>query len=136
MDFTPAIIGLAAYLLVWEKLPTWGTWFNATLKRLPTPLQTLYEQWRCPYCVGFWMGLAIHAATGLWSLPALAQMPEYWGAIGMPVSWFLDALATGTLILIGKLTLDAISLPAIKGHVQREAFMKSLADEQAKPQSS
>jgi len=98
MDFTPAIIGLAAYLLVWEKLPTWGTWFNATL--------------------------------------TLAQMPEYWGAIGMPVSWFLDALATGTLILIGKLTLDAISLPAIKGHVQREAFMKSLADEQAKPQSS
>ncbi len=85
MDFTPALIGLAAYILIWEKLPTWGTWFNAILKRLPAPLQTLYEQWRCPYCVGFWMALAIHAATGLWSLPALGQLPAFWGAVALPL---------------------------------------------------
>ena len=125
MNFTPALIGLAAYTLIWEKLPTWGTWFNAILTRLPRPPQTLYEQWRCPFCVGFWMGLVIHAATGLWSLPTLAQLPAYWGVFALPLGWTLDALATGTLMLIGKIALDAIGLPAMKSHMMRDEFMKS-----------
>ena len=125
MNFTPALIGLAAYILIWEKLPTWGTWFNAVVTRLPRPLQTLYEQWRCPFCVGFWMGLVIHAATGFWSLPTLAQLPAYWGVFALPLGWTLDALATGTLMLIGKIALDAIGLPAMKSHLMRDEFMKS-----------
>lgn len=126
MIFTNALIGLALYLLIWVKLPEWGGWFNAGLKRLPNPLQTLYEQWRCPYCVGFWMALALHAITGHWTIPSLADMPAYLGPIAPYIAWFLDALATGTLILIGKLTLDAIGLPAMKGHAMKAEFMKSV----------
>jgi hypothetical protein len=125
MTITNALIGLALYLLIWEKLPHWGSWFNATLRRLPRPLQTLYEQWRCPYCVGFWMALVLHAVTGQWTLPALAELPSYLGPAAVFVGWFLDALATGTLILVGKLLVDAIGLPAIKGHVLKEEFMKT-----------
>ena len=130
MNVTNALIGLALYLLIWEKLPTWGTWFNAILSRLPKPLQTLYEQWRCPYCVGFWMALALHALTGLWTLPSLASMPEHLGPVTPFIAWFCDALVTGTLMLVGKLALDAIARPAIMGHQFKEAFMASLKDKQ------
>ena len=128
MTITNALIGLALYVLIWMKLPEWGTWFNAILKRLPAPLQTLYEQWRCPYCVGFWMALVLHALTGTWTIPGLADMPAFLGPAAQPIGWFFDALATGTLMLFGKLALDAIGLPAIKGHQLREDFMKSLKD--------
>ena len=130
MNVTNALIGLALYLLIWEKLPTWGTWFNAGLSRLPKPLQTLYEQWRCPYCVGFWMALVLHALTGLWTLPALASMPAYLGPVTPFIAWFCDALVTGTLMLVGKLALDAIARPAIMGHQFKEEFMANLKDKQ------
>lgn len=125
MNITTPLIGLALYILIWQKLPEWGTLFNTVLGKMPKPIRVLYKDWHCPYCVGFWMGLALHAVTGLWTLPALADLPTYWGRFGIPVGWFLDALVTGTLMLIGKLAIDAISLPAIKGVVQREAFMES-----------
>ncbi|MEM7444236.1 MAG: hypothetical protein AAF414_13000 [Pseudomonadota bacterium] len=128
MNLTNALIGLALYLLIWEKLPTWGTWFNALLSRLPNPLQTLYEQWRCPYCVGFWMALVLHALTGLWTLPALATMPDFLGPAALPIGWFCDALVTGTFMLVGKLALDAIAGPAINGHKIKDEMMKSLKE--------
>lgn len=125
MNFTTALLGVALYILIWEKLPEWGGWFNAILRKLPEPLQSLYEQWRCPYCVGFWMGLALHAITGVWTLPALAELPAYWGPAAPALGWFLDALATATLIYAGKIILDAIGLPAMKGFMMKDDFMKS-----------
>ncbi len=127
MDLTTTLIGFSFYILIWEKLPEWGTWFNALLKWLPRPIQALYEQWRCPYCVGFWMALALHAATGLWTLPVLENLPLFWGALGPVIGWFLDALATGILILICKLSLDAIGLPAMKAYMMKAEFKKDMA---------
>ncbi|WP_020591648.1 hypothetical protein [Kiloniella laminariae] len=132
MNITTALIGFAFYILIWDKLPEWGSWFNWTLQRLPKPLQSLYAQWRCPYCVGFWMALALHGATGLWTLPALADLPGFWGAAAPFVGWFFDALATATLILIFKLSLEAIGLPAMKAHSMRQEFKKSLAEKTEK----
>lgn len=126
MNVTPALLGIALHILIWEKLPEWGGWFNAILSWLPAPLQTLYEQWRCPYCVGFWMGLALHAATGLWTLPALADLPVFWGVAAPAVGWSLDALATATLIYAGKTALEAIGLPAMKGFMMKGEFTKNL----------
>ena len=128
LDITNALVGWALYILIWMKLPEWGTWFNRGLARLPKPLQTLYQQWHCPYCVGFWMGLALHGATGLWTVPALGDLPPFWGAAGPLIGWFLDALVTGTLMLVAKLALDAIGLPAIRGHQLREEFMAAVKD--------
>lgn len=126
MNLTVPLLGLALYILIWQKLPEWGNWFNALLAKLPTPLQKLYEQWRCPYCVGFWLALALHGATGLWTLPVLTDLPAYWGPAAPAIGWCLDALASATLILTGKLALDAIGLPAMKAHLMRTDFMKSM----------
>ena len=35
MDFTTSLLGFALYLLIWEKLPDWGTWFTTFLRALP-----------------------------------------------------------------------------------------------------
>ncbi len=131
MDFTLALIGLSTYLLIWEKLPEWGTWFNWLLARLPAPLAYLYQAWRCPYCFGFWVALALHALTGLYTLPALTNMPEYLGAMATPLAWFLDALATAPIILVGKLAIDAIAAPAIKGHTMKQEFIKAMKEDAA-----
>jgi hypothetical protein len=124
MNVTLAVLGLSLYILIWEKLPEWGGWFNAALKRLPGPLQTLYEQWRCPYCVGFWTALVLHAVTGIWTLAALAELPAYWGAAAPVIAWFFDALATATLIYVGKISIEAIGLPAMKGYMMKKEFHK------------
>lgn len=125
LDLTNALIGWAIYILIWMKLPEWGTWFNHLLGLMPKPLQTLYEQWRCPYCVGFWIGLGLHAATGRWTLPVLMDLPVFWGVAGPYLAWFLDALVTGTLMLVMKLGLDAISFPAVLGHKARGEMQKA-----------
>lgn len=126
MNITPALVGLALYILVWQKLPEWGTLFTTVLSKMPQPVQTLYKDWQCPYCVGFWLGLSLHAATGIWTLPALAELPAYWGITGLIIAWFFDALVTGTLILMGKLAIDAVSFVAIKGVVARTEFMAQM----------
>ncbi len=88
MSFEAALIGAAIHMLFWEKLPEWGTWFNRMIAALPAPLRTLYAQWRCPYCAGFWIALCLHGATGLSTLAALDTLPAFWGRLGAPLGWF------------------------------------------------
>ncbi|MES0882451.1 hypothetical protein [Roseibium sp. SCP14] len=131
MTFELMLVGTAIHILVWEKLPEWGTWFQTLLRLLPQPLQTLYEQWRCPYCAGFWIALALHAVTGFWTIPALADLPSYLGLFREPVAWTLDALATATLIYVAVLAVKAIGLPAMRAHIMKEEFMKTAFQDQA-----
>ncbi|MEM9632965.1 MAG: hypothetical protein AAGA50_16660 [Pseudomonadota bacterium] len=125
MTFELMLMGTAIHILVLEKLPEWGTWFQCFLRWLPQPLQTLYEQWRCPYCAGFWIALVLHALTGFWTIPALADLPTYLGVFREPVAWGLDALATATLIYAAILMVKAIGLPAMRAHMMKEEFMKT-----------
>ncbi|WP_163832734.1 hypothetical protein [Spartinivicinus ruber] len=130
MNFTVALMGLAIYILLWEKLPDWGGWFNWIIEHLPKPLAYLYEAWRCPYCFGFWISLVLHGVTGIQTIPELASMPVYMGKVGIVVAWFLDALATATLIMLGQLLINAIAVPAIKGHQMTQEFRLSFKEEQ------
>ena len=132
MSFQLALIGISIHILVWEKLPEWGTWFNTLLAKLPGPLQTLYGQWRCAYCAGFWIALVLHAVTGFWTIPSLASLPAYWGPAAPLVGWFLDALATAALIVAGIITLRAVGLPAMKSYLMKEDFMKQIAAQDTK----
>jgi hypothetical protein len=125
MTFELVLIGTAIHILIWDKLPEWGTWFNRLLAALPDPLKTLYGQWRCAYCAGFWIALTLHALTGFWTLPALAALPAHLGIAAAPLGWLLDALASATLIYISVITLNALRLPAMKAHMMKQEFMKS-----------
>ncbi|MEE8555794.1 MAG: hypothetical protein V3T00_08025, partial [bacterium] len=86
MNLELALIGLAVHILVWDKLPEWGDWFPKLISVLPRPLRGLYEGWQCPYCFGFWIAIALHAITGIQTLPALSAMPAYWGLAGLPLA--------------------------------------------------
>lgn len=115
----------AIHILIWEKLPEWGTLFNRFLAALPRPLSSLYEQWYCPYCARFWIELVLHGLTGFWTIPKLATLPGQLGVTATPTGWFLDALASATLIYAVNIGLKAIGLPAMKAHMMKEDFMKS-----------
>ena len=132
MTFEPVLIGTALHILIWEKLPEWGPWFNRLLAMLPRPLQSLYEQWHCPYCAGFWIALVLHALTGFWTIPALSALPGHLGAAAVPLGWMLDALATATLIYASVIALKAIGLPAMKAHMMKADFMKAAFDSSQK----
>ena len=67
----------------------------------------------------------ILTAHGFWALPAFAQLPYTWDAFVLPLDLSLYALATATLMLIGKISMDASGLPVLMGHIMREGFMKS-----------
>ena len=123
MTLENLLLGIAIHQLFWEHLPHWGAWFNRALKLLPHPLQTLYEQWRCPYCAGFWIGLAVHAATGHYLFAGFAELPAFWGSLGTPMAGFMDALVFAALNKLGVLSVHAIGLPALKGHQAKEAFL-------------
>ena len=127
MNFELALMGLAIHILIWDKLPEWREWFPKLIAALPRPLRSLYEGWRCPYCFGFWISLALHAATGISTLPALSKMPAYWGPVGEPVAWLLDALATATLIYFGSHALGTLSWGAAKGYFAKQEFLASFA---------
>jgi hypothetical protein len=131
MNLSLALLGLSLYILIWEKLPDWGTWFNTIIKHLPKPLAYLYQAWRCPFCFGFWAALALHGLTGLHTLPELAAMSatmtEDLGQGALVLLWFLDALATASLIMIGQLSLHALAVPAIKGYQMTMEFKQSKA---------
>lgn len=123
MNFTLALMGLSIYILFWEKLPDWGNGFNWIIQRLPRPLAYLYEAWRCPYCFGFWIALALHGITGLQTIPALETMQTSMGGVAM--AWILDALATATIIMFSQLCINATAVPAIKGYQMTMEFRKS-----------
>lgn len=125
MNFTLALMGLSIYILFWEKLPDWGNGFNWIIQRLPRPLAYLYEAWRCPYCFGFWIALALHGITGLQTIPALGTMNTSMGMGGVAIAWILDALATATIIMFAQLCINAIAVPAIKGYQMTMEFRKS-----------
>ena len=128
VNFELVIMGYAIYLLFWEKLPEWGTLFNRIIASLPKPLQKLYADWRCPYCSGFWIALTLHALTGLETLPALSNMPAYLGLAGLPLAWFLDALATAALVLVAHLAINALAGPAIQGHKLKAEFIATMTE--------
>ncbi|MDC0739273.1 hypothetical protein N6L24_13375 [Cognatishimia sp. SS12] len=131
LNFSTLLLGVSLHMLFWEHLPHWGTWFNKALAALPQPLQTLYEQWRCPYCAGFWIGLVLHAVTGAWFVPAFADLPSFWGAAALPLGWVLDALVFAMMNKLGVLTLTALAYPAMRGHEAKAAFMAKMQAEEA-----
>jgi len=127
MDFSLVLLGLTTYVLLWEKLPHWGNWFNWIIERLPKPLAYLYEAWRCPYCFGFWIALCLHAIVGTTTLNVLSESPEQMGNFGVALYCFMDALATAMLIMVSQLAVMAISGPAITGFQMKQEFMQSMA---------
>ncbi|CAM4002049.1 hypothetical protein [Pseudoalteromonas byunsanensis] len=129
MNLTLVVVGLSLHILIWEKLPDWGNWFNWLVERLPKPLRYLYDSWRCPYCFGFWVALLLHGLTGEYTLESLRDMPAYLDVITMPVAWLLDSLATALLIMLGSLTIKALAGPAIKGHEMTQAFRNAKTKE-------
>ena len=46
---------------------------------------------------------------------SIASRARTAGGFVLPLGWTLDALATGTLVLIGKIALDTIGRPVITG---------------------
>ncbi|MFT6659742.1 MAG: hypothetical protein ACJAZW_002920 [Maritalea sp.] len=130
MNFEIVLIAAAIHILFWEKMPEWGTLFMRVIDALPGPLRTLYYDWKCPYCAGFWIALVLHGLTGLWFLPVLAEMPAYLGVIGAPLAWVLDALAVAMLVLVMIISIKAVGLPAMKAHQMRDEFMQSMAKEE------
>lgn len=125
INFELALMGLAIHILIWNKLPDWGTWFPKMIASLPRPIRKLYEGWQCPYCFGFWAALTLHGFTGIQTLPALSSLPD-WGIIGLLIAWSLDALATATLIYFGSHTLGTLNWGAAKGYFAAQEFKESL----------
>lgn len=124
MHYELIVTGLALHILIWDKLPEWGKGFNWLLQRMPKPVQGLYEDWRCPYCFGFWAILALHGMTGNYVFPHLASIGDELNDFGILLSWFLDALAGATLIYFAYFVLWACMLPAMKAHTMKADFMK------------
>ncbi|ALU41551.1 hypothetical protein [Pseudoalteromonas rubra] len=132
MTFSLVLMGLSIHVLLWEKLPDWGTWFKTLVARLPAPLGYLYTAWRCPYCFGFWIALLLQQLTGIYTLPELSSLTATFGATGTVLSMSLDALVTALLIMVSSLALKALALPAIKGHELTMSFKTGLSETQAK----
>ncbi len=120
MSFALIIIGTSIHVLIWEKLPEWGSWFNALLVKLPRPLRKLYDDWHCAYCAGFWIALLLHAITGIWTIPALGEMSGF----GVFLAWILDALATAIGIYTFNFLIMALKLPAMKAYQMEAEFKK------------
>lgn len=123
MNIEMILLAASVHMLVWEHLPHWGSWFMAGIGKLPQPVQTLYGQWHCPYCAGFWIALALHALTGLWSFDAFAGVAARWGGLAAPMAWCIDALATALVVKVIVMAVNALVAPAIKGHRAKAAFL-------------
>lgn len=123
MTYEILILGISIHMLLYEQLPHWGTWFTTAISKLPKPLQTLYQQWRCPYCCGFWIGVVLHGVTGAWLFPTFAELPSFWGVAQLPLGWFLDGLSFAILTKLGVLVIHAVSLPALLGFAKKQAFL-------------
>ncbi|WP_224813621.1 hypothetical protein [Hasllibacter sp. MH4015] len=123
MNIEMLILAASVHALIWEHLPHWGTWFMRMIEALPRPLQTLYGQWHCPYCAGFWIALVLHGITGIWTFEAFAGFSVAWGGLAAPLAWVFDALATALLVKTTMLTLNALSGPALAGYRAKAEFM-------------
>jgi hypothetical protein len=108
MHYEIPLIGLAIYLLFWDKLPSWGTWFNRILDKMPAFIKYLYKCWNCAYCSGFWIALALHGATGIWFMDELQTLPSFWVPLDGAFGWLLDALAAATVIYVAKTFIDVL----------------------------
>jgi hypothetical protein len=108
MHYELPLLGLAIYLLFWDKLPSWGTWFNRILDKMPGFIKYLYKCWNCAYCSGFWIALALHWATGIWFIDQLQTLPSFWVPLDGVVGCFLDALAAATVIYVAKTFIDLL----------------------------
>ncbi|TQV87730.1 hypothetical protein [Aliikangiella coralliicola] len=126
MNYEIPLMGLAIHLLVWEKLPAWGNWFNAILNRLPSSIQKLYSDWKCAYCFGFWIALVLHALTDNFTFALIENLAEKFGSSSLILAWFLDALASATIIYVSSISLYAISYPAVKGHLAKQEMMENM----------
>ena len=126
MNYEIPLMGLAIHILVWDKLPEWGNWFNTIIDKLPKPLQTLYRDWKCPYCFGFWIMLALHGYSGVFTFPFIAELADKWGYLSLTIAWFLDALAGATVVLFASISIYAISYPAVKGYFAKQEFKENL----------
>ncbi|MBO6792100.1 MAG: hypothetical protein JJ894_16355 [Dinoroseobacter sp.] len=117
MNWELVVLGASIFVLIWEKLPVWGTWFFRLIGILPTPVQRIYDQLNCPYCAGFWIALLLHGATGLWTFPLLADAFSSILVVGSLAAWFLDALASALLIHALVLAIRGLSYPATRAHL-------------------
>lgn len=126
-DLSLPLMALALYLLIWEKLPHWGSWFNGLLERSPGWLQYLYQAWRCPYCFGFWACLLLSVLTERQLFLHPAEAPAWLGYLAQPLYRFLDALAAATLVMLGNLILKALAGPAIRGHQVQQQWLDQQA---------
>lgn len=123
MNIEMILLAASVHMLIWEHLPHWGTWFMQIINALPGPLQTLYAQWHCPYCAGFWIALVLHGITGTWTFDAFAQVAGRWGGVATPMAWVFDALATALLIKAIIMGFNALAGPALAGHRAKQAFL-------------
>lgn len=116
MTYENLILGVSIHMLFYQHLPYWGTWFNRILALLPRPLQTLYQQWDCPYCAGFWIGLVLHGITGNWLFPIFADLPPV-------IGWFFDGLAFAVLCKAVMLAQFALLSSAIEGRKKQQELI-------------
>lgn len=123
MNIEMIVLAASVHILIWEHLPHWGTWFMSGIGKLPQPLQTLYGQWNCPYCAGFWIALGLHGATGVWTFDAFAEVATRWSGLAAPMAWVFDALATALVVKVIVMALNALAGPAIKGYQAKVAFV-------------
>ena len=124
ISLAPSLIALSVYILIWDKLPYWGNWFNYCLSRCPAWLQALYDQWRCPFCVGFWLAGFVHLTVGIWTVGDL-EASSYLSRPAFAFNIFLDCLSCATLVYAGNLLLNVLLSSTIRGHEIRIDYMKS-----------
>lgn len=129
ISVTPALISLSLYILIWDKLPFWGNWFNYALDKCPSWIRTLYDQWRCPFCVGFWLAGLVHLTVGLWTVGELETYPVLSGWPTFVLYIFLDCLSCATLVYVGNLILSVLLSSTIRGHEIKIDYMRASSAE-------
>lgn len=129
IDITAPLITLSLYILIWEKLPYWGTWFNALLDRSPRWVRVLYAQWRCPFCVAFWIALLLRFLLGLSTLPDLQVIASNEGWPIRILIVFFDCLSCATLVYVGQLLISAVLASTLRGHELRADYERRLSSD-------
>ena len=73
---------------------------KAISNKFPKPILHLWEGWTaCAFCGGFWLALALHALTGMQSMPVLSVLP-------LVLDWLPDGLVTAMLTLAAAVGVD------------------------------